>query len=412
FQAKAAPITLEQAFQSALQKNETAQQSREQVLQAHEQIVQAKSTIYPQLAFNMDYLIQPLPSDPVARSFSPERQTTSRLTLKQPLFRGFREFAAVRQRKSLFAASEQGRLAVLLQLYQQVAGSYLNILALEQDLKNLKEQLIIYEQRVKELRARTRRGESSANEVLTAQSTNASLEAEDRMVQAELKKERENFELLTTLPQDVVLADEWANGKEEAPKIGKLEEYLARIEERPDVKSAREKMRAFAEEVSVAKGGHWPSLDAEGNYYLQRPGFLSDLDWDVRFTLTFPLFEGGLRFSQTREAVSKRTTGELELAKARRQAMADIRSLHEGLKMRTDQLAALKRSTEISEKNYQVLQRDYRRGLVKNIDVQTGLTEYRAARRGYDQARYLAQLELIQLKAAAAILPLALTKEL
>lgn len=405
--------TLEQVFQAAVQKNENILQETEHVIQAEEQLEQAHSTMYPSLYLRGTHFIQGEVDDPIAKQFSPESQTTTSLTLVKPLFRGFREYAVRRQRKILLTVGQYQRVSVLLKTYQEVATNYLNILSIEQDLKNLAEQQQLYGDRVKELQARIRRGESNATEALTAQSTEASLEAEVQMVRASLAVARERLNALTALPPETILQETDAESVPNPSYLKPLSEYLARAEERPDVQVARQKLEAASEEISVAKGGHWPSVDVEGNYYLSRPsGFLSEVPWDVKFSLSMPLFEGGLRFSETREAASKHREADLELARLRRQAQGEIKSFYEGLRLRLNQLTALKRSAELAEKNYQVLQRDYRRGLTRNIDVQLGLTEYRVSRRLYDQSRYLARLDLIKLESAAAILPTSLMKEM
>jgi outer membrane protein len=181
---------------------------------------------------------------------------------------------------------------------------------------------------------------------------------------------------------------------------------LSRLEERPDIKEAKERVEASEEEVSVFRGAHWPTLDAVGNYYLKRPsGVLQDIDWDVQFRFSLPIFEGGLRVSETREANSRLRESELSLSQLRRQAEAGIRSLHYSLETREDQLAALKRSTELAEKNYEVLLKESRRGLSRSLDVQIALTDFRASRRNYDQARYAHQLDLLRLENAAAYFP-------
>lgn len=402
-------VTVDEAYTSALSKNETVGQSREQIVQAEERLDQARGAIYPNVSLNAAHQLQPKPSDPIAAQFFPETQTTASLSATQPLFRGFREFAALRQREHMVGAEKQTRVGLLLSLYERVAASHVDVLALEQDLKNLAEQRTITGQRVKDLQARTRRGESSATEALTAQATEAAVEAEIKMIEARLKAAREHFAFLTGLPVGTRLTD--VEPKKTPTK--KIDEYLARIDERPDVKAARERVSASEEEVSILKGGHWPSLDVVGNYYLKRPeGFLSDIKWDVQFRFTLPLFEGGTRVSQTQEASSRNREAELELSRVRRQAAAEIRSLYENHQARVGQLEALKRSSELAEKNYQTLQRDFRRGLTRSIDVQLGLTEYRVMRRTYDSARYQARLDSIRLEAAAAILPDAIAKEL
>ncbi|AGH94547.1 TolC family protein [Pseudobdellovibrio exovorus] len=404
-------LTLEETLQSAFQKNETVAQSRQQVVQVEEQISQAKGLVYPSLSLEGSHLIQPKPSDPVAAQFFPERQTTVNFALVQPLFRGGREFAAIRQRNNLLEAQKQAQTQNLIKVYVDVSSAYLDVLAAEQDLKNLNEQREIYADRVKKLQTRSRRGESSATEVLTAQSTAAALDAEAQLVQSRLTSARENLAVLSGVPVDAPLVDK--QGETTDIKLRPLEDYLARIEESPEVKSVKEQLEASDEEVSIAKGGHWPTADLLGNYYLERPdGFTKDLKWDIQFKVSIPLFEGGLRSAQVREAVSKKSVADLELARLRRSKEAEMRSLYQNVRLRADQLSALKKSAELAEKNYKTVLRDSHYGLSRNIDVQMALTDYRSIRRTYDQTRFQARLDLIKLESSALYLPAVVTKEM
>ncbi|MBX3020089.1 MAG: TolC family protein [Bdellovibrionales bacterium] len=407
--SSASALTLNEAFQSALQKNELVGQSREDVKQAEELLTQATSAIFPTLKFATIYQVQELPTNPLAREFTPESQTTTYLTLTQPLFRGLREFAGRRQRRYNLSSEEQRRLNVLTELYRSVATSYLEVLAKEQDLKNLKEQKVLYAQRVKELLQRTRTGQSQQTEALTAQSQEASVDADIVVLEDALKTARENFAFVTGQPANASLEEEAKDG--EAPRLKGLDDYLARVNDRPDIRGAEDRVRAAQAEVSIARGAHWPTADLTGNYYLARPGFLSEINWDVQLKLELPIFEGGLRTSETRAAVSRLREAELELARLKRAASAEIRTLHQSLNLRVAQLAARRRASDLAEKNYQVLQREYRRGLTRNIEVQLGLTEFQQSRRTYDQARYQARLDLIRLDLASSFLPAAIRKE-
>ncbi|KHD87793.1 MAG: transporter [Bdellovibrio sp. ArHS] len=395
-----AAATLQEAYQAALQKNETVGLENSKVTQAKERVSQLRGGLLPQISAKATYFMQPEAKDPLAREIFPDKQTTVALSANQVLFRGLREFAGLRQQKDLLGSQEEARNQALLQLYQDVANSYLNILALEQDAKNLEMQITLYDERVAELSGRVRRGESNSTEVLTAQSTQASLKAEAQIVSGNLKMAREVFSFVTGLPATEVLTDP-ALTKDK--NIQDLSYYLKRVEERYDVKSARLLLQAAEEDVRIAKGAHWPSLDVAGNYYLKRPeGFSEDLKWDVQFTLTLPLFEGGTTQARVRESASKRIEADLTLARLRRQAEQEIRSYYENYQSRLKQVEALAKATSLSQKNYQVLQRDYRRGLARNVDVQIALTDFRVASRALDQARFASQSELVRLQIAAA----------
>ena len=410
--AIAATVSLDETLRSALTKNETVGQSRERVFQAEERVSQTAGAALPTFSLNGVHQIQDRPNDAFARDFFPEKQTTLNLSLNQPLFRGLREFATYRQQGKLASAERRSREQSLLDLYRDVATAYLAVLSLEQDLRNLDAQSELYDQRIRELTGRVRTGQSNRTEVLTAQSAQAGLQAEMQVVRGQLKTARETFAFTTGLPSDSDLKDPNLWNPEKAAKPVPIGDYLRKVENRPDIRAARERFEASDEGVSIARGAHWPSLDAVGNYYLIRPGGLTEgIDWDLQLRLTIPLFEGGITQSKLRESVSKRTEADLELRKLRRAAEREIRSLHENLVTRADQVRALLKAVDLSEKNYQVLQRDYRLGLTRNTDVQLALNEFRVARRALDQARFAAQLEFIRLESAAAIVPEALTGE-
>src|SRR5207237_4139513 len=133
---------------------------------------------------------------------------------------------------------------------------------------------------------------------------------------------------------------------------------------------------------------------------------LNEIHWDVQLKLVFPLFEGGATQSKVREAASRRMDAELELHRLRRQATQEIRALHTSLRTRIEQLDVLGRSVEIAHRNAETLERDYRRGLARNIDVQIALADFRVARRAMDQAHFGSQVDWIRLQAAASRLDL------
>jgi len=404
-------VTLEQAVQSAVEKNESIAQSWSQLQQSEEYVRQIRGNIFPTLTLEGSYLRQPKLSDPIAANFFPEEQTTTNFKLKQPLFRGLREFNALERQKFLTSAEKQTYLWKTMDIYQQVSASYLEILSLQQDVRNIESQQKIYRDRVRDLQSRARRGESSSTEALTAQSTAAALDADFQIQSSRLRSARENFAVLTGLDSGSELTDFPEN--ETSEPLKPLSDYIARVEERPDMQISKSNAAAAREDVSIAKGAHWPTVDFEGNYYLTRPrGFSEDLDWDVQVRATLPLFEGGTTQSKVRLASLQSGEKDLLVNQTRRKAEAEVKALHDSLSMRVNQLKALKLASDLSEKNYQTLLRDSRRGLSKSLDVQLGLTEYRNSKRNYDQARYQARLDRIRLELAAGQIPTLINKEM
>jgi outer membrane protein len=190
-------------------------------------------------------------------------------------------------------------------------------------------------------------------------------------------------------------------------EVDSMDSYLARIEQRPDVRAARQRLTAANENVDVARGAHLPSLDLYANRYLERRGTLADVDWDVQLALTVPIYAGGSVQSRVRESLSQREQADLAVSQAGRLAAQEIRSLHQSVALDRAQLEALEMATEAARKNYEVQLRDYRLGLVTNLDVLQALTAFQGNKRALDRARYTAKANYFKLEAAAVRRPAA-----
>jgi outer membrane protein len=395
----AGALSLDEYFAQALARSEVVATQGELIVQAEERYRQARATLRP----TVDGVASYTWLDEGARDTvtNPTRQPHARLTATQPLFRGFREFASMRQTQALVDAQSEDYRNARVQLFKDVAQNFYDVVSFEQDLTNLDEQISQNLEREKELQARIRIGRSRTGEVLTVQTRISTLRAEVEQLKAQLAAAREAFAFLSGLPADTPLRD-----SETLPAdLDTLETYIARLELRPDVKAAQQRLTAAQENISVARGAHQPSLDLNANRYLERRGSLENVDWDVQLALTVPLYAGGSLQSQVREAVSQSTQAELGASQVRRQAEQEIRSLHQSVVYDRLQLAALEKATEAARKNYEVQRRDYRLGLVTNLDVLQALTSFQENQRALDRARFTARLNYQRLQAAAARRP-------
>ncbi len=399
--AAAEALTLDEYFTHALERSEVVATQSELIRQAEERYQQAGAALRPTLSGVASYTWL----DKGARdtSVNPTRQPNARLTATQPLFRGFREFASIRQTRALVGAQGEDYRNAKMLLFKDVTQNFYDVLSLEQDLWNLHEQIDQNLDREKELRDRVRIGRSRAGEMLTVQSTISTLRAQVEQLQAQLATAREAFAFLSGLPASTPLRD-----TETLPaNLDTIETYLARLELRPDVKAGQLRLTAARENVAVARGARQPSLDLNANRYLERKGSLEDVDWDVQLALTIPLYTGGSLQSQVREAVSQSTQAELNASQVRRQAEQEIRSVYQSVLLDRSQVEALEMATEAARKNYEVQRRDYSLGLVTNLDVLQALTAYQENQRALDRARYVAKFNYLRLEAAVVRRPAA-----
>lgn len=395
-------LTLDDYFAAALKRSEVVATQGELIRQAEERYKQANATLYPTVNGVASYTRQdPVPAGESSTANFPNRQTLAKITATQPLFRGFRDFAALRQNKALVSAQNDDYLSARTQLFKDVVQNFYTVLSIEQDLRNLDTEIKLDLDREKELNARVRIGRSRIGEVLTVQSNISTLRAQVQQLQGQLGVAREAFGFLSGLDPATPLRD-----TEALPAaIEPLDDYLARLARRPDVQAGQKRLTAAQENTKVARGAHLPSVDLNANRYLNRTGSLRNSEWDVGVALTVPIYSGGLLQSQVGEAVSQQTQAELALSQIRRQAEQEIRSVHQSVVYDQSQLEALEKATEAARKNYEAQRHDYRLGLVTNLDVLQALTAYQENQRALDRARFTAKSDYLTLQAAAVRRP-------
>jgi outer membrane protein len=394
-------VDLEQSFRAALARSELVASQKELLVQQEEIYSQARGGLLPSISAFGSYLIQETPTNAVGSTISPSTQPHARITATQPLFRGFREFAGLRQARDLIEAQESAWRAAATSLYVDVATSFYSLIALEKSAANTREEMELHALRLRDLQARVRIGRSRHSEVLTVQATRASLGASLAAIEGQIQAQRALFAFLTGFEPGVIVRD-----AEEIPKGPlTLEAYLARIPERPDVRAEEKRLESAGEAVSIASGAHWPSLDLNGNYYLHRVGSLRDVNWDVQLVLQMPLFQGGIISSQVRQSESQRTQAELNVSRVRRTAEQEIRSAFDVFQSDLKQLEAVTEANDLARRNYAEQTKEYRLGLVTNLDVLSALAASEQTRRTLDRTKASVKLNFARLEAAGARRP-------
>lgn len=377
-------VTLNDCFKAALIRSETLATQQELVAQAEESYSRAWGNILPTVNASYDYLRKREPSS---------ESHVTKLTASQPLFRGFRDFAALDATKTLIIAQKQAREWAGMQLYQDVTAGFYTLLAAQKDLEVLDQELALYDKRIKELEDRIKIGRSRITEVLTVKSSKAILLAQKEQIIGQLKVGKEVLAFLTGWDMPLKLSD-----KDKIPtNILPLEEYQENITLRPDVIAAQKNVEAANSNITVALGSHLPSVDLMSNYYVQQRG-----NWDATLNITMPIFSGGIIASNVRTAESQKKQQEILLSQVKRLAQEDIRSLYHNLNSTIAQTQALREAVDISKENYEANLKDYEFSLVTNLDVLQALTAYQEAKRSLEKSQYQAKIYYNQLEAAAA----------
>ena len=390
--ASHAALTLTESFQMVKARSETLSAEGESIREAEERYSQAKGAILPTVNFMGSYLKQEAASQ---SQVFPTEQRTLKINAVQPLFRGLREYAALRQQSILSDAARLNRAQAETQLFLDTVQAYYRVLMTSQDLSDLRAEIEVNQKRLAEIETLRRIGRSRESEELAIESNIAALEAELETLTAQAQNAKGAFQFLTGLQGELHLEDEEALPEAIEP----LTRFLEDLKNRPDLRSLQESIRASDEGVSIARGGHLPSLDLMGNYYFQRPGVLSNVSWDFSLNLTFPIFQGGIVSSGVSIAASERKKAELAYSRLERLAKEQVESSYETARTDLMGLQKLRRSVDLSSRTYQAELKDYRLGLVNHLEVLQALTQAQESKRKLDQSVFQCKVDLLSLQA-------------
>ncbi len=395
-----AAMTLEQVYQAAIKKTESIAIEKSRLTQTEERVTQSSGSAFPNLSAQSNYLHQSGTNRATRRSLDRD-QSYGRLTLIQPLYTGGRHTARLESSRAELKAQTQAVKQVSHDLYARVARTFFDVRISEEEVRNLETSIRLTEERVSELNRRARIGRSRPGEVLSAQSQLGVLRAQLQAAQASLQGARDQFAFVTGLERSADLSEADLTPARPQP----LEENLKLISQNPDILRLQALRDAAQSEVREAKAGHYPTLDLTANSYLFRTGTDQDVDWDVGLNLKIPIYQGSVVQAQVRESKERETEVELLLRQRQRELESQMRQSHNALMGALEQTNSLKSALALAEKNYREQTRDYRFGLVTNLDVLQALNTLQEAKRTLDRTRLQAQLHRAELDALTAQLP-------
>jgi outer membrane protein len=187
-----------------------------------------------------------------------------------------------------------------------------------------------------------------------------------------------------------------------------LDDYLNLALAREDIKNKEMEIEQLSGDVKIAKGGYLPTLDLLSNYYALKEGGSTsskNSDWDVGLNLRIPLYEGGVSKALVNESVEKKQSAEYQLTDYKKNIQIEVTTRFEMYRRYHDQIKAFDLALEKAKRSYDETLRDYRLGLVSNLDVISSLNLYLGSKRDSERTKIQALLNHKLLEASAGIIP-------
>lgn len=300
---------------------------------------------------------------------------------------GQRQLKLLSSRRSA-AASKENALQTLRSTLYAVYSQYIESLRAQQLLKVNQAQVQRATAILDQTKAQVRVGEVAAKEILQAQAD--ALNAQVDYLTAKNRSSNAVAGLRSIIGWDssaplptLVEVPEPAT-----PSLPTLADLLKEgVSQRADLVAARRSLEAlhFNRQLADRNAGPTASLDASFDQTLTPHSLESRA---LTFTVSAPLFDGGLSREQARQAKYQYLAAEANYVQQERQARADIEAAYATTVQDAERITAAKSAREAAQENFKAASESQKAGASNLIDVLTAQVSLVTAESNYIQALY------------------------
>lgn len=352
---------LQDLIRTALKQNYDLQIATERIAAARAAVTVARSSLFPQVAANANFQGG---KDNNLQAKYDFLTLTADTAFQLDLFGKLRR--ATQAARAQLLATEDARQTVVLTLVSDVASDYFQLLQLDLELQIIRDTVTTQQDSVKLTNFRLEHGVATKLDVLQAQQTLDTANAQIPDVERQIAQEENAISiLLGKYPEPI------ARGKPlvEQPLPPEVPAGIpsSLLERRPDIREAEQDLVAANAEIGIAKAEFFPqiSLTGSGGGSFGRDSAFSNLMptqigiYSYGAQVSQPLFTGGALTGNLRIAKSQHEQVLIAYKEAIQHAFGDVsdaligyQKLHEVRVRQEDTVADLRESVRLSNLRY------------------------------------------------------------
>src|SRR5258707_5790724 len=384
------------------------QSARAQSRPSLEKLPQARSAYLPLLAGSASVF-----RNYSERDGAPDRNFTTKtyaITLAQPIFR-LQSWIAIDQAKQQVIQAEATLAGTQQDLILRVAQAYFDVLLAQDNVALSDTQNSAISEQLAQAKRNFEVGTATIVDTLEAQARYDQTVAKTISDKNDLEVKRRALQVLIgKLPEGLTPLREPLQLGE--PQPNDIEAWVtASLDSSYTIAAARASYEFFREEIARQRAGHLPTLDLSGSVARVSdpnsalpPVSINSNNASIGFTLSVPIYSGGLIQSRVREALANRDRAEQDLDNTQRTVAQAVRVNFLNVTSGIAQVRALEQSlaSTQSQLDSTILGRDV--GVRTSVDVLNAQQSVFQTRRDLQQARYNFLMSNLRLKAAAGVL--------
>ena len=407
-------LTLEEAIQLALTRNERAIQATERISSAEAKVMRARAAFMPALTATGNYTRRPFEVNRIIGNQIFIVQSYNALSgaarLNMTLFNSS-NIPTLRQANMDRVAEENTSVDTKRKLTFDVSNAFIATLGIDQVLEASRHRFDYAKQALDAARARYAAGLVSVNDVTRAELEYAT--AEMGITQVNGQRETTWLQLGYLLDDEVILQKKLITPefllKAAAEDTLTLEKLIdAAQARRPDLNSLRWRAKAQHALVLDPSLRYLPSLTFTSQYtYTNEAGLTGkNTNWNVGLSLNWSIFDGFTRNADYQDRRATAYMADLDVKSTERKVELDVRGAFVTL---NNSRASLKLATvayEVAKRNAAETSELYRQGLSQALQVADANVRLFEAEVALVQARYNLGIAYLNLEAALGLDPL------
>ncbi|MBF0464940.1 MAG: TolC family protein [Nitrospirae bacterium] len=182
----------------------------------------------------------------------------------------------------------------------------------------------------------------------------------------------------------------------------------AAMNERTEVKAAVSALEMTKKQITYAKSAFLPSVTLEGVYQKRddSPSTTDTMPPETMYgavMLSFPIFEGGLRYAEVSEAVHKKNQSELALLDLKKSLENDVEASYYTFLTLKKTLTYFKEQLDYASENYYAVTKQFNAGLATSLDVIDANNLLTLSEKQYSDAYYDLSLSTLKLKRSTGL---------
>lgn len=406
-------LDLLQAYQAALANDPVYASARYSLQAGQEAGIQGRAGLLPQIGLNGSYNRQDGESERTStgRRSLDNRTNLYRASLTQPLFR-WANWQQYQQGKLSVAASEAEFAQAQQDLIVRVSQAYFDVLAAQDTLASVQAQKAAITEQLASAKRNFEVGTATITDTHEAQARFDLAVAQEFAAQSDLAVKRAALEQIIGKSAGD-LASLRPSAQLSGPQPAQLDIWVDRAQTGNYRVISQELNREIAQrEISRTRAGHLPTIDLvasrerrnQRGSTLNIPDDTSSDSTNLGVEWNIPLFSGFAVTSQVREAVALAERARADLENARRTAAQEARQAFLGVSSGLAQVKALEAAEISSQSALESNRLGYEVGVRINIDVLNAQQQLYVTRRDLARARYDTLVNSLRLKSAAGTL--------